>query len=103
MLQRMRGLVPLLAASPRLQRKLMQHCLTLFGSDERGPSLQALLLIRQMALLLPEPALDLALKVGPCCLTPQSSQNQPSISLLGRLLAASHCDSCKPFSMERSW
>ncbi len=41
----------------------MQHCLTLFGSDQQGPSLQALLLIRQMALLLPDPALDLALKV----------------------------------------
>ncbi|KAK9822072.1 hypothetical protein WJX74_004970 [Apatococcus lobatus] len=61
-LQRMRALVPLLAASQRLQRKLLQHCLTLFGSDQRGPALQALLLIRQMALLLPDPALDLALK-----------------------------------------
>lgn len=69
-LQRMRGMVPLLAASQRLQRKLMQHCLTLFGSDQRGPSLQALLLIRQMALLLPDPALDLALKVPFCLMLP---------------------------------
>lgn len=64
-LRRLRASVVLLAPFQKLQKKFLRQVLTIFGGADKAPRLQALLFIRQMAALLPPPALELALKVSP--------------------------------------
>ena len=62
-LRRARASVPVMGGFDKLQRRLQKAALTVFGSAESGPRVQAALLVRSMALLLPAPALDNVLKV----------------------------------------
>ena len=66
----------------KLLRRLQKVALRVFGAADSGPRVQAALLIRAMAMLLPAPALDNALKVGSLlrslCLVPGKH-----ISILG--------------------
>ena len=64
-LRRLRASVVLLAPFVKLQKKFLRQVLTIFGGADKAPRLQALLFIRQMAAMLPPPALELALKVSP--------------------------------------
>lgn len=64
-LRRLRASVILLAPFLKLQKKFLRQVLTIFGGADKAPRLQALLFIRQMAAMLPPPALELALKVSP--------------------------------------
>ena len=64
-LRRLRASVVLLAPFLKLQKKFLRQVLTIFGGADKAPRLQALLFIRQMAAMLPPPALELALKVSP--------------------------------------
>ncbi|KAI3438608.1 hypothetical protein D9Q98_001031 [Chlorella vulgaris] len=61
-LRRLRASAMLLAPYDKLQRRLLKAALGLFGSAENAPRVQAILLVRQMALELPQPALDNCLK-----------------------------------------
>jgi nucleolar complex protein 2 len=61
-LRRARASVPLYGGFDKLVRRLQKVALRVFGSADSGPRLQAALLIRSMAMLLPAPALDNALK-----------------------------------------
>lgn len=63
-LRRLRASVVLLAPFVKLQKKFLRQVLTIFGGADKAPRLQALLFIRQMAAMLPPPALELALKVA---------------------------------------
>ena len=63
-LRRLRASVVLLAPFVKLQKKFLRQVLTVFGGADKAPRLQALLFIRQMAAMLPPPALELALKVS---------------------------------------
>jgi len=63
-LRRLRASTVLLAPYEKLQRRLLKAALGLFGSADNAPRVQAVLLVRQMALELPQPALDNCLKVG---------------------------------------
>ena len=63
-LRRLRASVVLLAPFVKLQKKFLRQVLTIFGGADKSPRLQALLFIRQMAAMLPPPALELALKVS---------------------------------------
>ena len=63
-LRRLRASVLFLAPYEKLQRRLLKAALGLFGSAEDAPRVQAILLVRAMALELPQPALDNCLKVG---------------------------------------
>lgn len=62
-LRRLRPAVAWLANFQRLQRKYMRHSLAIFSTSRMALRVQALLFIRHMATLIPEPALDQALKV----------------------------------------
>lgn len=61
-LRRIRPSVPFLAPFNKLQRRYLKAALQLFGSADAGPRVQAVLLIRSMALRLPSPAIDMCLK-----------------------------------------
>lgn len=61
-LRRLRASVVFLAPYEKLQRKYLKIALGLFGSADAGPRVQAVLLVRSMALVLPQPALDTVLK-----------------------------------------
>lgn len=63
-LRRLRASVVLLAPFVKLQKKFLRQVLTIFGGADKAPRLQALLFLRQMAAMLPPPALELALKVS---------------------------------------
>ena len=65
-LRRLRASTPLLAPYDKLQRRLLKSALGLFGSGDNAARVQAVLLVRQMALDLPQPALDNCLKVRGC-------------------------------------
>ena len=56
-----------MAVSTSCCEDLQKVALKVFGAADSGPRVQAALLIRAMAMLLPAPALDNALKVGFCC------------------------------------
>jgi hypothetical protein len=58
-------LLPYFGPSPKVAVKYLKQLLLLWGSGEEGPRLLAFLSIREMALVLPHPMLDLVLKV-PC-------------------------------------
>lgn len=62
-LRRLRVSTVFLAPYEKLQRRLLKAALGLFGSADSAPRVQAILLVRQMALDLPQPALDNCLKV----------------------------------------
>lgn len=62
-LRRARASVPIMGGADKLQRRLQKAALAVFGSADSGPRVQAALLVRAMALLLPAPALDNVLKV----------------------------------------
>ena len=64
-LRRLRPAVAWLASFQRLQRKYMRHSLAIFSTSRMALRVQALLFIRHMAALIPDPALDQALKVHP--------------------------------------
>jgi len=66
-LRRARASVPLYGGFDKLLRRLQKVSLRVFGAADSGPRVQAALLIRAMAMLLPAPALDNALKVASCC------------------------------------
>lgn len=53
-----------LANFQRLQRKYMRHSLSIFSTSRTALRVQALLFIRHMANLIPDPAMDQALKVS---------------------------------------
>ena len=78
-LRRLRPAVAWLASFQRLQRKYMRHSLAIFSTSCMALRVQALLFIRHMATLIPDPALDQALKVHPS----SSPARQPSSRLLG--------------------
>jgi nucleolar complex protein 2 len=61
-LRRLRASTVFLAPFEKLQRRLLKAALGLFGSADSAPRVQAILLVRQMALDLPQPALDNCLK-----------------------------------------
>jgi nucleolar complex protein 2 len=63
-LRRLRASTVMLAPYDKLQRRLLKSALGLFGSADNAPRVQAILLVRQMAMDLPQPALDNCLKVG---------------------------------------
>lgn len=63
-LRRLRASTLLLAPYEKLQRRLLKMAFSLFGSADNATRVQAILLVRQMALELPQPALDNCLKVG---------------------------------------
>ena len=77
-LRRLRPAVAWLANFQRLQRKYMRHSLAIFSTSRMALRVQALLFIRHMATLIPDPALDQALKV---C-TPNFCQG-PDVCKLG--------------------
>ena len=62
-LRRARASVPLYGNFDKLLRRLQKVALRVFGSADSGPRVQAALLTRAMAMQLPAPALDNALKV----------------------------------------
>ena len=64
-LRRLRPAVAWLANFQRLQRKYMRHSLSIFSTSRTALRVQALLFIRHMATLIPDPAMDQALKVSP--------------------------------------
>ena len=66
-LRRARASVPLYGGFDKLLRRLQKVGLRMFGAADSGPRVQAALLIRAMAMLLPAPALDNALKVASRC------------------------------------
>ena len=53
-----------LANFQRLQRKYTRHSLAIFSTSRTALRVQALLFIRHMATLIPDPAMDQALKVA---------------------------------------
>jgi len=61
-LRRVRTSIVFLAPYGKLQRKYLKQALDLFGSADAPPRVQSILLVRSMALSLPPPALDNALK-----------------------------------------
>ncbi|EFN57450.1 hypothetical protein CHLNCDRAFT_142934 [Chlorella variabilis] len=61
-LRRLRASTLLLAPYEKLQRRLLKMAFSLFGSADNATRVQAILLVRQMALELPQPALDNCLK-----------------------------------------
>lgn len=63
-LRRLRASVVLLAPFDKLQRRLLKAALGLFGSADNTARVQAILLVRQLALDLPQPTRDNCLKVG---------------------------------------
>ena len=63
-LRRLRPSIAWLGNFQRLQRKFMRHSLAIFSTSRTALRVQALLFIRQMASLIPNPAMDQALKVG---------------------------------------
>ena len=67
MLRNLRASVALLVVSERLQRTFMKRALSLFGGAEGAMRVQAILFIRQMAVLLPPPMLSVAMKVSLSC------------------------------------
>lgn len=66
-LRRVRASALFLAPYDKLQRRYLKAALGLFGSGEAAPRVQAVLLVRQMALALPPPAMDACLKVSHGC------------------------------------
>jgi nucleolar complex protein 2 len=70
-LRRLRASTVFLAPFEKLQRRLLKAALGLFGSADSAPRVQAILLVRQMALDLPQPALDNCLKVSCLHITKQ--------------------------------
>lgn len=62
-LRRLRASAIFLSPYEKLKRKLLKQSLDLFGSADNAVRVQAILFIRQLALVLPQPALDLSLKV----------------------------------------
>lgn len=54
--------MPFLASFKKLQRRYLKLALQLFGSADAAPRVQAILLIRSMALRLPSPAIDMCFK-----------------------------------------
>lgn len=61
-LRRVRASVVFLAPFSKLQRRFLKAALQVFGSAEDSPRVQAILLVRAMALALPPPAIDACLK-----------------------------------------
>eukprot|EP00873_Tetraselmis_striata_P023861 jgi/Tetstr1/444125/TSEL_032023.t1 len=61
-LRRVRASMPLLGACERLQKMYLKAVLGIFGSSDSKARIQAILFLRQGALLLPDPALDTILK-----------------------------------------
>lgn len=57
-------LLPYFGPFPKVAVKYLKQLLLLWGSAEEGPRLLAFLSIREMALALPHPMLDLVLKVS---------------------------------------
>lgn len=63
-LRRLRASAVFLRPFEKLTRKLLKAALQLFGTaDDRAVRVQAILFIRQTAIVLPQPALDMCLKV----------------------------------------
>ena len=62
-LRRLRPSIAWLGNFQRLQRKFMRHSLAIFSTSRTALRVQALLFIRQMASMIPDPAMDQALKV----------------------------------------
>ena len=63
LLRRVRESVVFLVSSERLQRRLLRAALGVFGEGSASPRLQALLLLRALALHLPQPMPSNVLKV----------------------------------------
>ncbi|KAK9791168.1 hypothetical protein WJX73_004155 [Symbiochloris irregularis] len=61
-LRRMRASVVFLVSSDAVQRKLMRHALQVMGSADASARVQAFLLVREMASVLPAPTLSNAMK-----------------------------------------
>lgn len=61
-LRRIRASTIFFAPYSKLQRRLLKAALTLFGSADAAPRVQAILLVRSMAMKLPQPSLDACLK-----------------------------------------
>lgn len=71
-LRRLRASAVFLRPFEKLTRKLLKAALGMFGlAGDRAVHTQAILFVRQLALVLPQPALDNCLKVNyrhcPCC------------------------------------
>ena len=84
-LRRARASVPLYGGFDKLLRRMQKVGLRVFGAADTGPRVQAALLIRAMAMLLPAPALDNALKVDFLCMsapTTRADCNTPGLPVL---------------------
>ena len=64
-LRALRASVLFLASFQRLQRKYVRAAIRIFGSSETAPRVQAFLFVRHMAVTLPSPATDQAIKAWP--------------------------------------
>ena len=71
-LRRLRPAIAWLGNFQRLQRKYMRHSLAIFSTSRTALRVQALLFVRQMATLIPDPAMDQALKVRSSSYPPSS-------------------------------
>ncbi len=63
-LRKLRTSIPFMGYFQRLQRKYMRQAISIFSTNEAAPRVQALVFVRQMAVMLPEPAMDQAVKVS---------------------------------------
>ena len=83
-LRRLRASAVFLRPFEKLTRKLLKAALQLFGTaDDRAVRVQAILFVRQVAIVLPQPALDMCLKV------------RAHTRHTSTLLAAGHAASCR--------
>ena len=85
LLRRVRESAVFLVSSERLQRRLLRAALGVFGEGSASPRLQALLLLRALALHLPQPMPSNVLKVCHmllACISSLSSSEQMRIALV---------------------
>lgn len=70
-LRRLRSSVVFMRPFEKITRKLLKAAMGLFGmAGDQSVNMQAILFIRQVALVLPQPALDNCLKVLPIACPP---------------------------------
>ena len=106
-LRRLRASVPLLAPFDKLQRKFLKQALSVFGSAENAPRVQAILFMRAMAVQLPTPMLDSVLKVGgpaeSCVVHTDNCMLPDSLLLINAAYTALGCLSCATCFHSRCW
>ena len=106
-LRRLRASVPLLAPFDKLQRKFLKQALSVFGSAENAPRVQAILFMRAMAVQLPPPMLDSVLKVSgveePRVIHISDCPLPDSLLLVNPAHTALRCLSCAACSRSTCW